>query len=119
MELETPWGITYDKLSDNGIDVYPPATKQGECTAPYVVLKEGTTSKAFGLSTEYHLYDVMCYAPNYTSLEEIIGKAKSAMQTVFPMMMPTGNQTPPFYDDSYKAHMVSIEYRNNVRNKMI
>ena len=37
---------------------------------------------------------------------------KAAMKGLEPMIVPYGNQTPSYYDDSVKAHMVSIEYKN-------
>ena len=34
------------------------------------------------------------------------------MKKLMPMLKPNGMQTPSYYDDTYKAHMVSISYTN-------
>ena len=61
------------------------------------------------------LYAVMCYVPKqaYSTLEPLVQKVKKAMKELEPMIMPYGSQTPSYYDDSYKAHMISIEYKNH------
>ena len=39
-------------------------------------------------------------------------KVKRIMKELEPMIVPYGMQTPSYYDDGYKAHMISIEYAN-------
>lgn len=34
------------------------------------------------------------------------------MRGMAPMIMPTYTETQSFYDESVKAHMVSVQYRN-------
>ena len=111
----------YDALEDSKIKVYPPATKHGECTEPYVVLKDNGKSKARTFSSQFALIDMMCYVPGdrYTDLESFVYKCKEVMQGVYPMLMPTGLETPSFYDDSVKAWMISVEYRNSQRARNI
>ena len=35
-----------------------------------------------------------------------------ALKALEPMLMPTHYETPSFYDDTLKAHMISVQYRN-------
>lgn len=105
----------YKHLSDNGIEVYSPAQKKGECTSPYVVLKDAGTIKIAGLSSTQTTYDVMCYVPKdrFTLLEKYVHQVKQIMSKLQPMIMPLFIETASFYDDSVEAHMISVQYRNN------
>lgn len=105
----------YRHLSNNGIEVYSPAQKKGECTSPYVVLKDAGTIKIAGLSSTQTIYDVMCYVPKdcFTLLEKYVHQVKQIMSKLQPMIMPLFIETASFYDDSVEAHMISVQYRNN------
>ena len=104
----------YMHLKQNGFDVYMPETKVGECNAPYVVVKNDGSTKHASFSTNVDLYAVMVYVPkqSYSKLEPLIQRVKRTMKELEPMIKSYGNQTPSYYDDSIKAHMVSIEYQN-------
>lgn len=117
----SPYEKAYDTLEKEKLVVYPPATKYGECKKPYVVLKDNGKSKANTYSSQFALLDMMCYVPQarYTDLEFYVNKCKKAMKKVYPMFIPTGLETPSFYDDSVKAWMISVEYRNSQRAKNI
>ena len=114
------WDLVQKTLIDAGIDTYPPATKHGDCTAPYCVLKDAGSTVVLGKSSEYHYYDLMCYVPrdSYYALAAFKEHCKEIMaqSPIYPMLMPTGTETPSFFDDTYNAHMISVQYRNNVRN---
>lgn len=114
MVQKTRFMDIYTHLSRNGIEVYSPAQKQGECVSPYVVIKDAGTTKYTGISSTQTLYDVMCYVPkqSFTELEQFVGRVRSIMKGLQPMIMPTYFETASFYDDSVKAHMISIQYRN-------
>ena len=101
-------------LKIKGFDVYSPGTKTGDCMSKYIVVKNNGSSKMAGFSTDVDLYSVMCYVPKdkYSQLEPFVQEVKKAMKELEPMILPYGSQTPSFYDDSFKAHMVSIEYKN-------
>lgn len=111
---ETRYMDIYKYLSDNGVEVYTPSQKKGECTKPYVVVKTQGTDKYLQYSSTRTLYDLMCYVPkdHYTRLEPFVEKVKNLMRDLQPMIMPTYTETPAFYDDTVKAHMISIQYRN-------
>lgn len=104
----------YVLLEEKGFDVYMPGIKTGECKHPYVVVKNDGSSRHASFSTDVDLYSVMVYVPKmaYSKLEPMVQSVKLAMKDLEPMIKPYGSQTPSYYDDSYKAHMVSIEYKN-------
>lgn len=122
MDIKTIWERIADALRLHGIDVYPPATKQGECKSEYVVIKEDGSNQIGTFSSESHYYTILCYVPKerYTQLSRFKQEIKAIVATdLYPMLMPTGQETPDFYDDTVKAHMVSITYRNSVRNEKL
>lgn len=112
---ESRWQDIFKHLKSSGFDVYSPGVKVGECINEYVVIKNDGSSKISGISTDDDLYAVMCYVPKqaYSKLEPMVQKVKKAMKELEPMIMPYGSQTPSYYDDGYKAHMISIEYKNH------
>lgn len=112
---ESRWQDIFLHLKSAGFDVYSPATKIGECQAEYIVVKNDGSSRLAGLSTDDDIYAVMCYVPKlaYSSLEPLIQRVKKSMKELEPMILPYGSQTPSYYDDSVKAHMISIQYKNH------
>lgn len=111
---DSRWQDIFAHLKKAGFDVYSPGVKVGECTSEYLVVKNDGSSKHLSFSTDVDLYAVMCYVPKekYSSLEPLVQRVKSSMKELEPMIKPYGSQTPSYYDDSYKAHMISIEYKN-------
>lgn len=119
---KTVWEMTADALRAHGIEVYPPATKQGECTEEYVVIKQDGSSQIGNISSQTAYYTIMMYVPknSYTYLEKFKQIVKGIMATdMHPILHPTGQETPDFYDDTVKAHMVSVMYRNSIRNTQL
>lgn len=112
---ESRWQDIFLHLKNQGFDVYSPGTKTGECTSEYLVVKNDGSSKHVSFSTDVDLYAVMCYVPKekYSALEPLVQMVKKSMKELEPMIKPYGSQTPSYYDDSYKAHMISIEYKNH------
>lgn len=104
----------YMCLRDRGFDVYFPAQKVGECTKPYVVVKDATTSRVTSISSTVTYYDVLCYVPKeqFSTLEVFVESVKDAMKSLYPMIVPTYTQTQSFYDANFDAHMISVQYRN-------
>lgn len=111
---ESRWQDIFKHLKSAGFDVYSPGVKIGECMSQYIVLKNNGSTKHESFSSDIDLYSVMCYVPRdkYSELEPLIQRVKEVMKGLRPMILPYGSQTPSFYDDTYKAHMVSIEYKN-------
>lgn len=104
----------YLHLKGKGADVYLPSQKEGECTSPYVVVKEGTTTTYRDFSSTATLYELLCYVPEdrYSTLVPYVEMVKRFMSDMYPMMRPTYTQTPPFHDTQVKGFMVSIQYVN-------
>lgn len=112
---ESRWQDIYIHLKKSGFNVYSPGIKIGDCTKEYVVVKNDGSVSLSNISTDDDLYAVMCYVPKqqYSKLEPLVQKVKRAMKELEPMILPYGSQTPSYYDDGVKAHMVSIEYKNH------
>lgn len=114
MPEETRWKDLYEHLKLQGFDVYSPAQHTGECTSPYIVIRDAGTSQYLQFSSEVTLYELLCYVPvqKYSSLQGYVKSVKEAMKSLWPMFIPMNYETPPFYDDTVKAHMTAIQYRN-------
>lgn len=111
---ESKWGDLFKHLEKKGFEVYPPAVKAGECKTPYVVIKLNGDGDIAGVSSTRDYYSIMVYVPKlqYSMLEPLVQKIKKAMKEIEPLFKLLNTQ-PSFYDDSVKAHMVSIECYNN------
>ena len=111
---DSRWQDIFTHLKGAGFDVYSPGMKTGECTSEYLVVKNDGSSKHASFSTDVDLYAVMCYVPKekYSTLEPLVQRVKNSMKGLEPMIKPYGSQTPSYYDDGLKAHMISIEYKN-------
>lgn len=112
--LESRAQDMYAFLKSKGFDVYWPAQRLGECTSPYIVIKNDGSYKHVHFSTDRDMYAVQCYVPRlqYSKLEPMVQAVKKAMKELYPMFMPYGQQQPAFYDDGIKAHYITIEYEN-------
>lgn len=108
------WEDIFRCLEKGGFKVYPPGIATGECKEPYVVVKNDGSTTHSSFSTDVSLYAIMCYVPKqaYSKLEPLVQSVKKAMVDLEPMIKQYGQETPSYYDDSVKAHMVSIEYKN-------
>lgn len=111
---ESRWQDIFEHLTTSGFSVYSPGIKVGECTEKYIVVKNDGSTQLASFSTDEDFYSVMCYVPKqaYSELEPLVQSVKRSMKELEPMIIPYGSQTPSYYDDSIKAHMVSIEYKN-------
>lgn len=112
--LESRWQDIFHHLKEKGYDIYAPGTKVGECTKPYIVVKNDGSYKHANFSTDRDMYAVMCYVPKgqYSKLEPMILQVKEDMKELEPMILQYGEQQPSYYDDTYKAHYITIEYEN-------
>lgn len=111
---ETRLKDIYDCLKKAGFSVYFPTQKTGECSSPYVVVKDSGTVQYQQFSSTLTTYELLCYVPKnqYSQLGVFSGGVKQAMRSLWPMIVSTRYQTPPFFDDTVNAHMTSIQYRN-------
>lgn len=108
------WEDIFECLESSGFEVYSPGIKTGDCTAPYVVITLGSSTEHTSFSTNVDLYSVMCYVPKqaYSTLEPFVRSVENALQALEPMILSYGQRQPSYYDDAFKAHMVSIMYKN-------
>lgn len=113
------WQKIYTCLKNHGIDVYSPGQHQGECTSPYVVVKDAGLNQCYDFSSSQALYDIMCYVPQtqFSILEDYVDEVKSYMNELYPALIPVYYQTASYLDDTVNGHMISIQYRNNRKNK--
>lgn len=113
------WSDIFLHLKNKGYEVYPPATKEGECLKPYIVVKDAGTSKVENYSSSLALFDVMVYLPrnSYSKIEPFVRQLEEDMDELFPLIRPAHFKTTSFYDDSVKGWMVSIQYENYQKNK--
>lgn len=108
------WKDIYLHLKAEGFDVFSPGQHQGECTSPYVVVKDAGMSRVGEFSSNKNLYDIMCYVPrdNFSELEPFVHRLEVSMMRMYPMIRPAHYKTPSFYDDTVKGHMISVQYLN-------
>lgn len=102
----------FKKLKEKGRDVYFPSQKIGECKSPYVVIKGAGGSKFRDNSSTNHYVDILCYVPSisYSTLNDFVDNIKKDIKELYPMLKPTYYESPAFYDDTFKAHMISVQY---------
>ena len=119
MGQNSRWSDIFLHLKRSGYEVYSPGTKESECVSPYIVVKGAGISKAPNVSSSQALFDLLVYVPknNYSALETFVRGVEEIMDGLWPMIRPTHFQTAPFYDESVKAWMVSIQYANYQKNK--
>lgn len=118
---KTVWQIIFDTLKKNGINVYPPATKNGECKSPYVIFKFSGSTQYYSYSTQRDYYDFYLYVPRnaYSELPNFEAEVKKILDSppLYPMIMPTGSSENDYYDDNINAHLRTFTYYNNKRVK--
>lgn len=108
------WQDMYAHLKSKGFDVYSPAQKVGECTSPYLVIKNDGGYLHPSYSTTVDQYSIYCFVPKnkYSELETLVRNVKISMKELYPMFQIYGQELASFYDDTVKAHYISIEYKN-------
>lgn len=115
------WKDLFNAL-DKEFSVYPPATKKDKCTEPYIVLKNDGENELSGTTSTQQYWSVMIYMPYemYSFLEEYVDKVVDYINAnLYPQFRPTGYKSSPFYDDTVKAYMVSVQYISYKKNKNI
>lgn len=120
---DSVWGIVQKLLEKYGsLSVYPPATHDGECSKPYIVLKMDGSAQIPSYSSQYQYMRIMLYVPRnqYSKLDEYQKQIENIIaEKIFPLLIPTGQKESDYYDDNYKAHMRATLYRYVQRNKLL
>ena len=111
---QSRWQDLYVHLQNKGYEVYAPAQKVGECTKPYLVIKNDGSYKHVNFSTDRTQYAIYCYVPKlkYSELEPLVQRVKRDMKELYPMFQLYGQELASFYEDEVKAHYIAIEYEN-------
>lgn len=116
---QSRWQDLYNFLSGKGYDVYPPSTKLGDCTSPYIVVKYAGATNMSTISSRQDLYDIMVYVPmnSYSQLEVLVQKVIDDMKEIRPLFMPYDmEQDESVIDSSVNGHYVSLTYCNYKKN---
>ena len=103
----------YDYLKEKGYSVHYPGYKELEGKEKYIVIKADGTFQPLVVSSERPIYTIMCYVPEkkYSELEAYVLEVKHSMLGLSPLVMYNrGSDTPSYYDEDVKAHMVSFQY---------
>lgn len=108
------WNDIFEHLKSEGFEVYPPATKKGECTFPYIVLKHGGLFDTNEVSSVYEVYNLLLYIPvgHYSTLFDYKENVKDCMRKLFPMIRSLDDETEPYLDDDVKGYMIQLKYAN-------
>jgi len=99
-------------LKGHGIEVKSPGVEYGDVITKFVVVNYYGASSLGSFSSEQVVYDLDVYVPQkrYSELEPFIFEVKQAMEDLRPMLKLNGYESPSYYDDSIKGHVVTIEY---------
>lgn len=111
---KSQWQQLYDFLESKKFNVYSPSQPIGECKEKYIAIKYSGSTRHVYCSTDVDIYTIFCYVPKnkYSEIEGYVQEVKKTMKEIYPHFIPTGQQTPSFYDKDIKAHMVSLDYKN-------
>lgn len=115
---ESRWMDIYTCLKNHGFDVYSPGQKEGECTEPYIVVKNDGGYNHLIISTFREQYSIIVCVPKkqYSKLEPLVKQVREAMKELYPMLRFYGQIQPSVYDDVLKLHQQSIEYECYKKN---
>ena len=114
---ENRWQDIFKHLKEHNFDVRSPGISKGDCTNKYVVVKFGGETSHGSFSTNDTYYDLLCYVPKerYSQIDSFVREVQKCMKDMEPMIIPTNEVSPSYYDDNFKAHYVSIGYKNYKR----
>lgn len=112
--MATIWKDIYTHLKDEGFDVYSPQQNIGFCNYNFIVIRTGTVSNLVGTSSNMCYYDIMCYVPenSYSELDEFVKEVKASLLKIYPMIRYADMETPAYFDETAKGHMISLQYVN-------
>lgn len=116
---QSRWQDLFNFLESKGYDVYPPATKLGDCLEPYIVVKYAGATNMSTISSRQDLYDIMVYVPKnqYSQLEVLVQKVINDMKEIKPLFMPYDmEQDESVIDTAVNGHYVSLTYCNYKKN---
>ncbi|MGL4253154.1 MAG: hypothetical protein ACRCR2_03725 [Fusobacteriaceae bacterium] len=102
-----------DILTDKGFDVYPLGKHSGNCTKPFVVIKEYLPAKTTNKSLVRQTFDIFPFCPlarysqvmtYITNLQAVLGDVKE-IQCI-------SDSSPIMIDNDKQAYTTRISYQN-------
>lgn len=112
------WEKIFDHLTSNGYDVYSLGQHKGDCTTPYLVLRNNGSTTYYSMAAQE--YEVLLYYPvdRYSGFEGYISGVKACMNKLYPAVTLTEDQQPHNLDDDVKAYMTGLIYLAPRRNEV-
>lgn len=104
----------YKHLKSKNFDVYFTGQHKGDCINPYVVIKQGVSSKFQDISTNIDYYELLVYVPKDkpSQIETMLAEVELAMKELYPMIKSQNERTEMFFDDTVNGWMRSTLYSN-------
>lgn len=117
--IENKLKIIRDKLVSANIETYWPGQKQGECKKRYVVVRYAGSIDSVNISSSQQIIDILCYLPSdvYSQVESFPKEIEAILDELYPLLRPTNTKTAPFYNDSTKSYMVSLQFIYYTKNR--
>lgn len=112
------WKDIHKHLSGGGFSVYSLGQHEGECTEPYIVLRDnGVTRRQ---SIEVPEYELLLYYPmnRYSEFSDYIDNVKITMNRLYPSLRLVEDEQPHYPDSEKRAYMTSLIYRNSRISKV-
>lgn len=119
---KTVWQNIYDVLKHNGFEVYPPATKKGECKTKYIVIKQDGSSQVKQYSSRRVYYRILLYVPReeYSELSKFESEVKKVLnEQLYPLIKSSGQTEVDYYDDNINGHLRTFIYESKEREQYL
>lgn len=114
MQEESRLKDIYTHLKSRNFDVYFVGQHKGDCLNPYVVVKQGVSSRFQEISTNIDYYELLVYVPKDkpSKVETMLAEVEQAMKDLYPMIKCQNERTEMFFDDTVNGWMRSTLYSN-------
>jgi len=102
----------YTHLNSKGLSPYFPGQHKGECTSPFVIIREGTQIPSINTNrTGQRVMDFIIFVPvnSYIAVKPYAEDVRTALKDL-KYLRKTGTETTIITDDEKKAYTTSIEY---------
>ncbi|MCD2492733.1 hypothetical protein LQE92_08840 [Lacrimispora sp. NSJ-141] len=105
------WKTIYRHLKEAGYEVYSLGQHKGDCTSPYLVLRNNGAGLDHSVSVQE--YEILLYYPvnRYSEFEGYIDGVRTCMNSLYPHVTLVDDQQPHYPDDDVKAYMTSLIYQ--------
>ncbi len=102
----------YEALQENGFSVYSIGQHKGNCTEPYLVVRENGVRAFSSLPVNFELIDVVVFYPvgRYTEVWDFINSVRECLKGVSELKSK-GELTALLIDHDVKAYTCSVRYQ--------